>query len=87
MLSSGLPPSIASVQPYDGQQLTQSPQEISITFNGLNVPALMGNFDVQIEKLNADGTQTPLWNEFDSAARRVDDGWKRAGRSTAAVRY
>ena len=66
LLSGGLPPSIASVQPYDGEQLTQSPQQLAITFNGVNVPALMGNFDVQIEKLNPDGTETPLWTLFDA---------------------
>ena len=66
MLSGGLPPTIASVQPYDGQQLTQSPQQLAITFNGVSVPLLIGNFDVQIEQLNGDGTKTPLWNGFDA---------------------
>ena len=33
---------IASVQPYNGEQLSQTPQKLVVTFNGLNVPALMG---------------------------------------------
>ena len=65
MLSSSSSP-IASVEPYNGQQLTQSPQDLVVTFNGVNVPALMGNFDVQIEELNRDGSRTPLWDFGDA---------------------
>ena len=63
---------IASMQPYNGQQLSQSPQELIVTFNGLNVPALMGNFDVQIEELNSDGTKTPLWDLGDAPPEQSD---------------
>jgi hypothetical protein len=56
---------IAAVQPYNGQQLSQSPQELVITFNGLNVPLLMGSFDIQLEELNRDGTTTPIWTTDD----------------------
>jgi hypothetical protein len=52
---------ITVVQPYDGEFVSQSPQEVVITFNGLSVPVFMGSFDVQIEKLNHDGTRTPVW--------------------------
>jgi hypothetical protein len=72
MMLSGNSSPIASLQPYDGEQLTQSPQELVITFNGLNVPALMGSFDVQIEELNRDGTKTPLWN-FGDAPPELSD--------------
>lgn len=71
MLSGTLNP-IASVQPYNGEQLSQSPQELVVTFNGLNVPALMGSLDVQIEELNRDGTKTPLWN-FGDAPPELSD--------------
>jgi hypothetical protein len=71
MLSGTLNP-IASVQPYNGEQLSQSPQEVVVTFNGLNVPALMGSLDVQIEELNRDGTKTPLWN-FGDAPPELSD--------------
>lgn len=54
--------SIAAVQPYNGAKLSQTPQNLVITFNGLNVPALMGSLDVQLEELNRDGTKTPIWN-------------------------
>ncbi len=69
MLSGG---PIAALQPYDGEQLTQSPQELVVTFNGLNVPALMGSLDVQIEELNSDGTKTPLWNFGDAPPEESD---------------
>ena len=71
MLSGSSSP-IASVQPYNGEQLSQSPQELVVTFNGLNVPALMGSLDVQIEELNRDGTKTPLWN-FGDAPPELSD--------------
>ena len=38
---SAIPP-LPSVQPYDGEQLTQSPQQLAITFNGVNVPGSHG---------------------------------------------
>ena len=57
---------IAAVQPYNGQQLSQSPQELDITFNGLIVPAYIGNFDVQLEELNRDGSKTPIWTLDDA---------------------
>jgi hypothetical protein len=60
-LLTGLPPSIAAVQPYDNQQLQQPPTEVDIYFNGVQADALMTGFDVQIEALNRDGTRTPLW--------------------------
>ena len=65
--------SIAAVQPYNGQQLSQSPQDLVITFNGLNVPALMGSFDVQLEELNRDGTTTPIWSFDDPPPEDSDD--------------
>ena len=64
--------SIAAVQPYNGEQLSQSPQDLVITFNGLNVPALMGSLDVQLEELNRDGTATPIWN-FNNAPVEESD--------------
>ena len=71
LLSEGLSP-IASLQPSDGERLTQSPQDLVITFNNVNVPALMGNFDVQIEELNSDGTKTPLWDLGDAPPELSD---------------
>jgi Bacterial pre-peptidase C-terminal domain len=71
MLSAS-PSSIASLAPYSGEQLSQSPQELVIAFNGVNVPALMGNFDVQIEELNRNGTKTPLWNPIDAPPEYSD---------------
>ena len=65
-LLSATPSPIASLAPYNGERLAQSPQDLVVTFNGVNVPALMGNFDVQIEELNKNGTKTPLWNLFDA---------------------
>ncbi len=61
-LLAGLPPSIASVSPYDGEKLDQSlsPPEIDIWFNGINAGALLTGFDVQIERLNPDGTKSPV---------------------------
>ena len=53
------------MQPYNGQELSQSPQQLVISFNGVVVPALMGNFDVQLEELNRDGTTTPIWTAND----------------------
>ena len=63
---------IAAVQPYNGEFVSQSPQEVVITFNGLNVPAFMGSFDVQIEELNRDGTKTPLWSFDDPPPEQSD---------------
>ena len=57
---------IAAIEPYNSEQLTQSPQDLVVTFNGVNVPALMGTFDVQIEELNRDGSKTPLWDFGDA---------------------
>jgi hypothetical protein len=71
MLSAS-PGPIASLAPYNGEQLTQSPQELVVTFNGVNVPALMGNFDVQIEELNRNGAKTPLWNFIDAPPEYSD---------------
>jgi Bacterial pre-peptidase C-terminal domain len=71
LLSSNLPP-IASLAPYNGERLSQSPQELVITFNDVNVPALMGSFDVQIEELNRDGTKTPLWDPGDAPPELSD---------------
>ena len=64
---------IVAVQPYDGEFLSQSPQEVVITFNGLNVPALMGSNDIQIEELNRDGTRTPIWSFDDPPPEESDD--------------
>ncbi len=64
--------SIAAVQPYNGEQLSQTPQDLVITFNGLNVPALMGSFDVGLDELNHDGTKTPIW-DFDNAPVEESD--------------
>ncbi len=63
---------IAAVQPFDGQQLSQSPQQLVITFNGLNVAALMGTFDIQLEELNRDGTTTPVWTTDDPPPEDTD---------------
>ncbi len=71
-LLSGSSSPIASLQPYNGQRLSQSPQELVVTFNNLNVPALMGSFDVQIEELNRDGTKTPLWDLGDAPPELSD---------------
>ena len=71
-LLSGSSSPIASLQPFNGQRLTQSPQELVVTFNDVNVPALMGSFDVQIEELNRDGTKTPLW-DFGDAPPELSD--------------
>ena len=64
---------IVAVQPYDGEFLSQSPQEVVITFDGLNVPALMGSNDIQIEELNRDGTKTPIWSFDDPPPEESDD--------------
>ena len=63
---------IAAVQPYNGQQLSQSPQQLVITFNSLNVAAFMGTLDVQIEELNRDGTTTPIWTGDDAPLEETD---------------
>ena len=52
---------IVAVQPYDGQQLNSPPQDLVITLDQPFVPLLQGNFDVQLEKVNRDGTMTPIW--------------------------
>ena len=74
---------IAAVQPYNGEYVSQSPQDLVITFNGLNVPAFMGSFDVQIEELNRDGTKTPIWKLRQSTTGRV--GRHRNGIDRAAT--
>ena len=66
-LLTSLPASIISVSPSNGQQLTQSPQEIDIVFNPQYAPPYgygfdLGGFEVQIERLNADGSTTPIFN-------------------------
>jgi methionine-rich copper-binding protein CopC len=66
------PSPIAAVAPADGQQLTQSPQDLVITFSGLPVAALMGTYDVVLVEVNRDGTTTPLW-DFDSAPLEESD--------------
>ena len=53
---------IVAVQPYNGQSLNAAPQDLVITLDQPFVPFLMGNFDVQLEKLNSDGTTTPVWS-------------------------
>jgi len=52
---------IVAVQPYDGESLNPAPQDLVITLDQPFVPFLMGNFDVQLEKVNRDGTTTPIW--------------------------
>ena len=69
---SATPSPIASLLPYSGEQLSQSPQEVVVTFNGLNVPALMGSLDVQIEEISSNGTKTPLW-DFGNAPLEQSD--------------
>jgi hypothetical protein len=71
-LPSGLPPSIASVAPYNGEHFYQSPQEIDIPFNGINVNPLLSGFDVQIYGLNSDGTKSPLWTVNDAPPENTD---------------
>ena len=66
------PSPVTLVQPYNGQQLSQTPQNLVIAFNGLNVPLLMGYLDVQIEELNHDGTKTPIWNLSDAPNEETD---------------
>ena len=66
-------PPIAVVQPIDGASISQSPQDLIITFNGLSVPALMGSFDVQIEELHRDGTKTPVWSADSPPLEESDD--------------
>ena len=66
------PSPVTLLQPYNGQQLSQTPQNLVIAFNGLNVPLLMGYLDVQIEELNHDGTKTPLWNLTDAPNEESD---------------
>jgi Bacterial pre-peptidase C-terminal domain len=72
LLTANLTP-IAMVQPYDGEFVSQSPQQVVISFNGLSVPAFMGSFDVQIEELNRDGTRTPIWSFDDPPPEQSDD--------------
>ena len=66
------PSPVTLVQPYNGQHLSQTPQNLVISFNGLNVPLLMGYLDVQIEELNHDGTKTPIWNLSDAPNEETD---------------
>ena len=66
------PSPIASVQPYNGQQLTQSPQQLVISFSGLPVGLLMGTYDVLLVELNRDGTTTPLWNTDTAPPEETD---------------
>jgi len=63
---------IVAVQPYNGQRLSQSPQDLVITFNQPYVPFLMGSFDVQLEEVNRDGTMTPVWNAGTAPIEETD---------------
>jgi len=60
---------IVAVQPYNGEQLTQSPQELVLTFNqtnvnqsNINIALDATSFDFQLEKVNRDGTLTPVFD-------------------------
>ncbi|MFI5455036.1 MAG: DVUA0089 family protein [Isosphaerales bacterium] len=55
---------IVAVQPYNGAQLTQSPQELVLTFNQPNVNIAIDatTFDFQLERVNRDGTLTPVFD-------------------------
>ena len=64
---------IVAVQPYNGAVVSQSPQEVVITFDGVSVPAFMGSNDLQIDELNGDGTKTPLWSFDDPPPEESDD--------------
>jgi len=64
---------IVAVQPYNGQRLSQSPQDLVITFNQPYVPFLMNTFDVQLEEVNRDGTTTPVWNYDNAPIEQTDD--------------
>ena len=64
---------IVAVQPYNGAVVSQSPQEVVITFDGVSVPAFMGSNDLQIDELNGDGTKTSLWSFDDPPPEESDD--------------
>jgi hypothetical protein len=68
-----LPSSIAAVEPYDGQQLSQSPQDLVITFNAIPVPLLMTTLDVVLVEVNRNGTTTPLWDLDHAPPEETDD--------------
>src|SRR5262245_10390781 len=64
---------IVAVQPYDVNSLNAAPQQLVITLDQPYVPFLMGNFDVQLEKINRDGTMTPIWTVNTSPPEATDD--------------
>jgi hypothetical protein len=67
------PSLITAVQPYDGQQLSESPQQLVITFNDqVPVPLLMSTFDVVLVEVNRDGTTTPLWDANTAPLEETD---------------
>ncbi len=72
LLAAG-PSSIAAVAPYNGQQLSQAPQQLVITFNGVPVPLLMGTYDVLLVEINRDGTTTPMWNSENAPLEETDN--------------
>ena len=63
---------IVAVEPAGGAPLSQSPQDLVITLDQPYVPFLMGNFDVQLEELNRDGTTTPVWNSINAPIEQTD---------------
>ena len=65
---------IASVTPADGALLTQSPQQIVVTFNRNDIPSWISGFDLQIEELNGNGSTTPLWNSSDTPPEYTNPG-------------
>ena len=54
---------IVSVLPTNGAQLTSPPENLVVTINLPINFAVMGNFDLELEKVNRDGTMTPVWSD------------------------
>jgi hypothetical protein len=68
---------IASTQPSDGAVLVQPPQELDVTFDPGAVPAqivpiFMSSFDVQLERVNGDGSRTPIFDPNNPPAEESD---------------
>jgi hypothetical protein len=65
-LLSGLP-GVALTEPTDSQILSQSPQQLVVTFSDFNPASFVNDnisSDFQLLKVNGDGTTTPSWNDF-----------------------
>jgi hypothetical protein len=67
LLSGGLP-GVTMASPYDGQVLTQSPQQFVVTFSQFEPASFvfdLGNSDFQLSRVNGGGaTNTAIWNDF-----------------------